>query len=350
MVLTTAPERAGVAAGVRSINLRTDMRAIADLIDAAFAHELGANGRAALRDLRFLARLGPLLYLLIPAGGELGGFFRGFVWEENGAILGNLTLQQVDALSERWMIANVAVEQQQRGRGIARALMNAGLERIRQSGGRWAMLQVRANNHIAHGLYERMGFEKVLAETELHLFQIPQPPIPAPSWPAGCLLHPWRGGDWPDAQRLLRQTLPETARWWHPQRRSSFNHGGDGPWSRRWGALSQQGYRQRLGLWQEGRLLALLDVDVRPRGEHGLDLLVHPSMQGQVEAALLAHGLDLLRAYPRQKVSALLCDYQPEAIAAAEALGFRSAFTLITMRKRVLVPAPRDLYSPGVLR
>jgi len=335
MVLTTAPELTRAAAGVRGINLRTDMRAIADLIDDAFAHELDAGGRAALRDLRFLARLGPLLYLLIPPGGELGGFFRGFVWEENGAILGNVTLQQADASGERWMIANVAVHKERRGQGIARALMAAGLERIHQHGGRWALLQVRANNSIAHGLYERMGFEAVLAETQLRLFQVAEPPSPLPPLPAGCTLRPLRGGDWPAVQRLLRHTLPETVRWWHPHRRNGFQHGGDGLAERWWGVLSGQGHRQRLGLWQDGGLLGLLDVDLRPRGEHGLDILVHPTLQGQVELPLLAQGLSLLRAYPRQKVIALLYDYQPQALAAAESLGFRPAFTLITMRKRI---------------
>lgn len=333
MVLSTAHDPGSSTQGLRAIDLRTDMRAVADLIDEAFSSELDAGGRAALRDLRNLARLGPFLYLMIPPSGELGSFFRGFVWEEKGKIVGNVTLQQIDPDGLRWMVANVAVSKAWRGRGIARALMTASLERVRQAGGQWALLQVRAGNEIARGLYSRLGFEDVVAENTLRAFT---PPAVAPlALPDGSSLRPLYDEHWPAVKQLLRLSLPDLARWWHASRNSKFRRSSDTLFGQLWGQVSGRGYRRRLGLWQDGELRGVLDVDTRPRGDHGIDILLHPQLRGQAEPALLGHGLRLLREKPYQPVAALLYDYQSEAIAALHTFGFRTSTVLVTMRKRI---------------
>ena len=58
------------------------------------------------------ARLGQLAH----------GFVPGFVWEEDGSIIGNATLLQSD-IPNRYLVANVAVHPDYRRRGIAKGLM-----------------------------------------------------------------------------------------------------------------------------------------------------------------------------------------------------------------------------------
>ncbi|MCZ7543814.1 MAG: hypothetical protein M5R40_09870 [Anaerolineae bacterium] len=50
--------------GLRPVNLRIDLGGIADLIEICFADQMDAQGRATVREMRALSRLGPLLWLL----------------------------------------------------------------------------------------------------------------------------------------------------------------------------------------------------------------------------------------------------------------------------------------------
>jgi hypothetical protein len=63
------------------------------------------------------------------------------------------------------MIANVGVHPDYRGRGIARQLMQASLQMIRDLGANHAILQVDYDNHPAIQLYESMDFVKERAFT-----------------------------------------------------------------------------------------------------------------------------------------------------------------------------------------
>ena len=333
MDLALASQAESGHTGLRQIDLRKDLRAIADLIEEAFGEELDSSGRSALREMHTLSRLGPVLYLMVPTGGELGGFFRGFVWEVNGQVVGNITIQQVDGYGQRWMIANVAVHKPFRGRGIGRSLMEAALDRIRQLGGEWALLQVRRDNAVARGLYERLGFGDVVAETALRSFTLP--PAVAYSLPAGVQFRPLYDEHWRHIQYLLRQSMPELARWWQPQRCGGYRTNTSSLIGKYWGQISGQGYRQRLGAWEGNDLMGVLDVDVSPQSEHHIDLLLHPQRRGQWEAPLLAHGLSTLANQPPHPVTATLFDYQPHAIETLKALGFRQTNVLVTMRKRI---------------
>ncbi|MCO6450519.1 MAG: GNAT family N-acetyltransferase [Caldilineales bacterium] len=327
--ITPAPQR-----GIRQIDLHRDLGAIADLIDEAFSSELDAAGRSSLRDMRTMARLGPLIYLMAPPGSGGSGFFRGFVWEEDGQIVGNVTIQQVDGYGRRWMLANVAVKEGYRGRGIGRALMEQAINRIRQIDGEWAILQVRRNNDIARSLYDHLGFSEVVTEVQLRTRMTP--PASSLPLPDDLSLEPLYYNDWKKVSHLLRNSLPELARWWHPDRNSNFRSSSDSTIGRLWGQLTGGGYRRRLGAFWRNELLGVLDVDTRPRGDHRLDLLLHPHVRGQWEASLLHYGLNQLGLHPRRPVAALLYDYQPDAIATLEEQGFHRASELVTMRKRIV--------------
>jgi ribosomal protein S18 acetylase RimI-like enzyme len=331
MVITHSRPRSLARNGLREIDLQTDLRALADLIDEAFAEELDASGRASLREMRTMAHMGPLLGLFM-VGSDWGGL-RGFVWEVDGRVVGCITLQRADTYGRRWIIANVAVHPAYRGRGIARHLMEAALDRIRQLGGEWAVLQVRPDNAPARHLYERLGFEDVFIETTLH--HLPLPPLLPPVVPRGVEIRLLTDADHAAVHFLIHQATPDPARWWQTRRHRESDYGSDGPLVSAWGRLTGQGYRRRLGLFLAGELMGMVDADVRPRRDHRLDLLVHPQVRGQWEALLLALGVAELRAYPQRGVTATLYDYQPEAIAACEAAGFRPILRLATMRKPI---------------
>ena len=64
---------------------------------------------AALREMRVMSHLSGLLKLLSRSTGDMNDVFSGYVWVEEGKIVGNITVQRADSYGNRWQIANVAV-------------------------------------------------------------------------------------------------------------------------------------------------------------------------------------------------------------------------------------------------
>ncbi|HXF68184.1 MAG TPA: GNAT family N-acetyltransferase [Thermoflexus sp.] len=182
--------------GLRPADVRRDLRGIADLLAEAFASELDETGQRIIRELRFWSRLGWLLKGLewfLPPGET---FAPGYVWVEGGRIVGYTMVRRFRPGSEGWLIANVAVAEGFRGRGIGRALVSACLEYARAHGGRWAALQVRADNAPALRLYRSLGFVEIgrIQVWRREAWRVPVPP-PDPLEVPGCRMRPARPGE-----------------------------------------------------------------------------------------------------------------------------------------------------------
>lgn len=144
---------------LRPIRPARDLADVADLTELGFGDRLGHGGKEVIREMRQLASLGPLLWPLSWALRLSMG--AGFVWEEDGKVVGNISLfdaGRFPTIGRGWLIANVVVHPAYRRHGIARALVGATLENIRRRGGRWCALQVERDNGAARALYESLGF------------------------------------------------------------------------------------------------------------------------------------------------------------------------------------------------
>ncbi len=151
---------------IRPIVLRKDLLEIADLIDLCFSENMDAEGRDYLRHIRQIARgLGGFLVEgTTPENSQLP--FHGYLWEENGRIIGNLTLIQVRKVDRyTYLIANVAVHPDWRGRGIGTQLTERAIAHVREHGGRKIHLQVRSDNPTAIHIYRELGFEETARRT-----------------------------------------------------------------------------------------------------------------------------------------------------------------------------------------
>ncbi len=319
--------------GPRPLDLRRDLRQVADLIEEAFGPELDAAGRAALRELRITARLGPMLNLFAPSGQGVNDILNGFVWIEGGMVVGNVTVQRMPQFQSRYIIANVAVKEPYRGRGIASELMRLTMNYIAEQGGVWAILQVREDNDTARGMYQRLGFAELLTEYRLRAPLPPAAPqIPTPSKGELRLLY---DRDWRAVRYLLRRALSKEARWWHPTRAVGFRSSSSSRLQQRLGRWFGVGHRVRWGLFLGTELMGVLDVDVFRFNEHRIDLLLYPDLREDWSAPLLAHALRYLQQFPQRPVTATLFDYQLPALEALNAFGFQPFVTLVNMRKRI---------------
>lgn len=145
--------------GLRPVNLRTDLAALADLMELVFADSMDQGGRAAVREMRTLSRIGVGISLLPGLNDLTHGINMGYVWVENNRLVGNVSIYPTrQPYRNTWIIANVGVHPDYQRRGIATGLMRASMDTMRARGGEHAVLQVDADNHTARRLYERLGF------------------------------------------------------------------------------------------------------------------------------------------------------------------------------------------------
>lgn len=320
--------------GLRPLDPRKDLNQVADLIEEAFTGELEPGGIAALRDLRMLSRMGPLVSLMARSDPYLEDVLGGFVWVEDDRVVGNVTIQRLDAYGSRWQIANVAVTRNYQGRGIGRALVAAALDRIAERRGSWAVLQVRSDNAVAKGLYQRMGFEGL---TEDVLLQLDRLPVSTPAAEPLDGLRAYRHDEWQRRYALEAACRSELAQWWRPVRSHDFmqlaeSRMGEKAWElmgrntiRRWAV---QGAQPGLAAW--------LWVDARRwQGMHRLAMAVHPSCRGQLEQPLVNHALSFLSDYPRWPVRVEHQGEHRELIQALETAGFRVLRNHLAMRYKI---------------
>ena len=145
--------------GLRPVNLRTDLVQLADLIELVFADNMDQSGRAAVREMRTLSRVG-MGISLFPGLNELThGINMGYVWIADGKLVGNTSIYPMRHPSAgTWIIANVGVHPDYQRQGIATQLMHTSMESIRERGGEHVILQVNEDNETARRLYGRLGF------------------------------------------------------------------------------------------------------------------------------------------------------------------------------------------------
>ena len=198
--------------GIRPVNLRTDLAAIADLIELVFADSMDNSGRAAIREMRSLSRLGPGLGVLMGIGDLQHNM--GYVYVADGRLVGNVSIYPAPLPAgvlrgERaWIIANVGVHPDYRGRGIARRLMETSLNALSQwAKGRRAvaLLQVERDNLPARRLYDSLNFLNERAWTTWRRSTSPR--IPPPLIASPYITHR-RRGEWRAEYALAQRVRP----------------------------------------------------------------------------------------------------------------------------------------------
>jgi ribosomal protein S18 acetylase RimI-like enzyme len=143
---------------LRTFNPGRDAKAATDLVELCFADTLDPDGQSYLNRLHDTAYRNILIDWMSPF--EPASLPRmGYVWEEAGHLVGYLSLIPFQHQHHSYfLIANVAVHPEYRGRGIGRALTRHALEYGCQHRARSAWLQVRAENVPAVHIYRTEGF------------------------------------------------------------------------------------------------------------------------------------------------------------------------------------------------
>lgn len=326
--------------GLRPMDPMQDLRGVADLIEKAFARELDRSGHSALRELRWLSRLRPLLWWMVYSSADHSDFLSGFVWEEDGKIVGNITVNRTSPGSRRWLISNVAVDENYQGRGIARSLMYAGMELVNEYNGLSISLQVRSDNEPAKHLYETLNFSKISGTTYLRIGQVPRvtPNLGLSQLPSGLMLrarHPG-GQDTRQAYNLAVAATPLTVQKEWPLRQASFRLGHQAWLNGFFRRLVGSGPSVHWIVDDGTRFVGLINIYPGTFGRpHRINLMVHPDWRGDLERPLISRALRYLYTWPNHTIAIQHPADHHEAIVSFKAFGFHEAQTLLWMKREL---------------
>jgi len=307
---------------LRPLDVRRDLGDVADLIEIAFSSQMDPDGKEYLRHLRRMARDTQWLQWASGLVDRSPIPVSGYVWEEQGRVVGNLSLIQVNQRGVRtYLIANVAVHPDFRRRGIGRALTQAAVDYARRRGCHTARLQVREDNPGALRLYQDLGFFEVARRA--NWMNVPDTP-PVRHETRAVVTYRY-ASDWPQQVRWLQSIYPPQVSWNLPIHLSGLKPGFwqsflrlmDGEILRHWAARLQ------------GRLIGIVTwCPSRSSSDH-LWFAAEPESEEEALRTLLPA---VMRKLPRNR--SLTLNYPAgQAVQALEASGFRNSHTLIWMEK-----------------
>ncbi len=305
---------------IRPFKIAQDLKAVTDLLEICFARPDDADSRRyiasmrrASRDERFLRWASTAHRSSLP--------LRGFVWEEDGRIVGNVNLAHFRH-GRRFiqMIVNVAVHPHYRRRGIARALMQHTIRHAFRQGAASLWLQVREDNPGAIRLYEQLGFVSRARRT---IWSV-APEYRPLTLPPHIHIAPRKPYDWQQQKHWLKALYPPRLSWFFSPRWQRFS---PWPWDFAWRTLTDTRVRQ----WrvsEQGRLQAVVSWVAENNRRDTLWLAAPPAARPEALSLLLLH---LQRKYSNRlelRLDLPAEQHQPALLAA----GFQPLRTLLWMQ------------------
>ena len=197
----------------RPLNILHDLPGVADLVEKCFADTIDAEGRHYLQQMRRAGQDNAFMRWASNAVESVSMPLSGYVWEENGEIIGNVSLIPYGhKKSKIYLIANVAVRPDCRRRGIGRALTLTAMRHAsdRRASATW--LHVRDDNPGAIALYASLGFQELARRT---LWQA-KPDRNATMEGLGIAITKRSSRDWPQQETWLDRLYPGLMNWYQP--------------------------------------------------------------------------------------------------------------------------------------
>jgi ribosomal protein S18 acetylase RimI-like enzyme len=155
----TLSARADAHPNLRSLNVLRDLPAVADLIETCFSSTMDNDGRRYVQDMRRAGNDNSFVRWANRAAETTSLPLSGYVWEENGKVVGNASLIPFRHKKQHlYLIANIATHPDYRRKGIARALTERAMQHAHEKKVDNIWLHVREDNPGAIDLYTKLGF------------------------------------------------------------------------------------------------------------------------------------------------------------------------------------------------
>jgi GNAT superfamily N-acetyltransferase len=321
MASITIPARSEAHPNLRPLNVLRDLSTVADLIEICFSSTMDSDGRQYLQEMRSAGKDNSFTRWANRAIETTSLPLSGYVWEENGKIIGNASLIPFRHHKKRvYLIANVAVHPDHRRKGIALALMERAMQHVREKKVTDAWLHVRDDNPGAIDMYRKLGFIERARRTSWQAHTDPHASNPPPH----ISITSRKPGDWSTQLGWLSQLYPDFLAW---HRNWSFKALRPGFWNWLYLFFVDINIRQWAAL-ENGKMEAALAWIPYGRGEALFAAAGAESDPDAVSALLFAARRELCHTY-----SSIALEFPAgrfdDAIRAA---GFKSMRTLVWMQ------------------
>lgn len=212
MSTITIPVKVKEHPNVRPLNVLRDLPPVADLIELCFSSTMDNDGQRYLSDMRRASHDDSFLNWASHMAETASMPLMGYVWEQDGHIVGNASLIPFRDHGRRiYLIANVATHPDYRRRGIGRALTERCMQQAHDKGAYAIWLHVRDDNPGAIQLYEELGFQEIARRTAWQA--IPDRFVPIPLTDIQITNRQPRF--WSLQQDWLRRLYPDALSWYH---------------------------------------------------------------------------------------------------------------------------------------
>jgi ribosomal protein S18 acetylase RimI-like enzyme len=212
-MIALSPSQEIIKSRIRKLDLSRDLDQVADLIERCFPIHLDYDGQTYIREMRKAAQEMRFMGWLSSFADLTSNKAPGFIWEEEGRILGNLSMIPFKNQGRKIiLIANVAVDPEYRRLGIARALTNHALIVLRSMNVAQVWLQVRDDNPAACQLYRSTGFVDRAVRTTWRILPNEIKSFEQNNEQRISVRHR-KKEDWEDQNRWLSTAYPLTIRW-----------------------------------------------------------------------------------------------------------------------------------------
>ncbi len=316
----------GPASGPRPIDPNRDFPQLSRLLRTVFAGELESGGQQVFEN----AASGSTPAIIWRFDPFLSKLLQGFVWEEDGQIVGNVTLLSTRS-PQRVNVANVAILPEYRRRGIARALMEEVEKEARQRGAAEIRLQVARDNDAALKLYQSMGYGMLGSTTTWKLSSTRRygPLSSRLSYEDWIAVRELPGKRWQEAYRLDFAAHSEDLHWPEPLASDEYRR----DLLRRIANFFSGRHNESWVVMDDSNnLIGLAHIGGEWGRPHQLSVSVHPSYRGRLEAALVQKLVGRLAYLPRRR-AILLHEADDEGMnEILPAVGFRAQRTLAHMQ------------------
>ncbi len=316
----TVQTRSPHSGPIRPLNILRDLPQVADLIELCFSSTMDDDGQSYVQQMRRASRDNSFLKWAGQVMDSASLPLSGFVYEENGKIVGNASIvYQTYKGKKLALIANVATHPDYRRRGIGHDLTERAMQQARQKNASELWLHVREDNPTAIKIYTDLGFVERARRTTYE--STSQPLLTLTT--SGATISNLNPRDWPLQHEWLLRAHPNELSWYYH-------------WN--WEMLSPDLWRWLYRLFteyevrqwaatQNGKFLAAVTLTSSIRAANMLWVATAPQGdEAGLRSVLEAARHDL--AYYRKLVVEHPAGEMAEAIQSA---GFRPTRTLIWM-------------------
>jgi ribosomal protein S18 acetylase RimI-like enzyme len=230
MTSVSLPAHSAASRYVRPLNVLRDLPRVADLIEVCFAPSMDSEGHSYIRQMRRASR--DLSFMKWASNAIEGASLplSGYVWEQDGRIIGNASLVPFRHKSKRiYLIANVATHPDHRRHGIARILTEKAMNLARQRNADELWLHVREDNPGAIQMYADLGFVEHARRITWRMNKNSPPKTVPPARlgdASGLPLITGRYSQfWPQQLAWLNLLHPEELSWYRPFNWNSLKPG-----------------------------------------------------------------------------------------------------------------------------